>query len=57
MTHYGMAIDLSRCIGCHTCAIACKMANNLPKNVLFNRARTSVETEWILRRVNTALTP
>ena len=40
MTHYGMAIDLSRCIGCHTCAIACKMANNLPKNVLFNRART-----------------
>ena len=40
MTHYGMAIDLSRCIGCHTCAIACKMANNLPKNVLFNRVRT-----------------
>ena len=40
MTHYGMAIDLARCIGCHTCATACKMANNLPKNVHFNRVRT-----------------
>ena len=40
MTRYGMAIDLARCIGCHTCAIACKMANNLPKDVHYNRINT-----------------
>ncbi|RDC06282.1 4Fe-4S dicluster domain-containing protein [Eggerthella lenta] len=40
MTHYGMAIDLKRCIGCHACAVACKMSNNLPKNVQFNRVNT-----------------
>lgn len=40
MTHYGMAVDLKRCIGCHTCAVACKMANNLPKDVQFNRVHT-----------------
>lgn len=40
MARYGMAIDLARCIGCHTCAIACKMANNLPKDVHYNRINT-----------------
>lgn len=34
MTRYGMAIDLNRCFGCQTCAVACKMANNLPNDVL-----------------------
>ncbi len=24
---YGLAIDLERCIGCHTCTIACKLEN------------------------------
>lgn len=41
MTHYGMAIDLNRCFGCQTCAVACKMANNLPKNVSYNRVLTT----------------
>ena len=36
MTRYGMAIDLSRCIGCNTCAVACKVSNNLPKDVWWN---------------------
>ncbi len=26
---YGLVFDLRRCIGCHTCVIACKMENNL----------------------------
>ena len=40
MTRYGMAIDLNRCFGCQTCAVACKMANNLPNDVLFNQVKT-----------------
>ena len=53
MTRYGMAIDLNRCIGCHTCSVACKMANNLPKNMWWNRVMTndgytidSARTAW-----------
>ena len=34
---YGMAIDLKRCFGCHTCDVACKVANNLPKGVWYGR--------------------
>lgn len=37
---YGMVIDLSMCIGCHTCAVACKMANNLPNDIWWNRVFT-----------------
>lgn len=40
MTRYGMAIDLNRCFGCQTCAAACKIANNLPKELAFNRVHT-----------------
>ncbi|MFR7494686.1 MAG: 4Fe-4S dicluster domain-containing protein [Adlercreutzia sp.] len=40
MTRYGMAIDLSRCIGCNTCAVACKVSNNLPKDVRWNVVHT-----------------
>ena len=35
-----MIIDLERCIGCHTCAMACKQGNNLPNDVWWNRVLT-----------------
>ncbi len=37
---YVMLIDIKRCIGCHTCAIACKSGNNLPDDVWWNRVLT-----------------
>ena len=40
MTKYGMAINLDRCIGCHTCTNACKMQNNVPMGMLWNRIIT-----------------
>lgn len=40
MTQYGMVIDLNRCFGCQTCAAACKVANNLPKELAYNVVHT-----------------
>lgn len=37
---YGFAIDTKRCIGCHTCAVACRYENNLLKEVWWNRIIT-----------------
>lgn len=37
---YGMAINLDRCIGCHTCSVACKQENNLPDGIWWNRVLT-----------------
>lgn len=38
--NFGMAIDTTTCIGCHTCSVACKMSNNLPNEVWWNRVTT-----------------
>lgn len=38
--HYGMAIDTKRCLACHTCEVACKSANNVPKGIFWNRVMT-----------------
>ena len=40
MTRYGMVIDQTRCFGCQTCAAACKIANNLPIDLKYNRVLT-----------------
>lgn len=40
MTHYGFALDGQRCIGCHTCSVACRIENNLPQGTWWNRALT-----------------
>lgn len=34
---YGMVIDLTRCVGCNSCTVACKQANATPPGVLFTR--------------------
>lgn len=46
MTRYGMAIDLNRCYGCQTCAAACKVANNLPKELVYNHVYTQGGTSY-----------
>jgi len=28
--HYGMVIDISRCMGCQTCTVSCKLNNQVP---------------------------
>lgn len=40
MTRYAMAVDLTRCIGCMACAVACKVSNNLPKDIWWNVIHT-----------------
>lgn len=40
MTRLGMAVDVHRCIGCQTCATACKMQNNVPTGMQWNRILT-----------------
>lgn len=36
----GMVIDTKRCIGCQTCAMVCKVENNLPDDIWWNRILT-----------------
>ncbi len=40
MTKLGIAINKTRCIGCQTCAFACKMQNNVPEGMRWNRVLT-----------------
>ena len=41
MTRLAIAINLDRCVGCHTCTMACKMQNNVPEGLLWNRVLTT----------------
>lgn len=40
MTKYVMCINMERCVGCNTCTLACKMENNVPQGMLWNRVVT-----------------
>ncbi|WP_172135962.1 4Fe-4S dicluster domain-containing protein [Adlercreutzia sp. ZJ473] len=40
MTKLAIAINTARCIDCMTCANACKMQNNVPSGMLWNRVIT-----------------
>lgn len=37
MTKYAMVIDLKKCIGCHSCTVACKVENSTRPGVFWNR--------------------
>ena len=37
MTQYGMVIDVKRCIACSTCVVGCKVENNLPQDMWWNK--------------------
>ncbi len=43
---YGMVIDLSRCIGCRTCAVVCKNHHAQPVGIWWNRVITEGADEY-----------
>ena len=43
MARYAMAIDTLKCMGCHVCALACKVENNLPEDIWWNRILTDTK--------------
>ena len=39
MKRYGMVIDLSRCVGCQACAVACAVHHGLPHGVRWSKVK------------------
>jgi len=40
MPRYAMVLDTRRCIGCHSCTVACRVHNNLPLEMIYNPVAT-----------------
>lgn len=38
---WGMVINLTRCVGCYACVVACKQENFLPPEIFYNRVLIS----------------
>ena len=36
---YGMVIDTTRCMGCQTCVVSCKVSNQTPEGLYWGRMR------------------
>lgn len=43
---YGFVVDVSRCTGCRTCAVACKDAHNLPVGLNLRRVLEEASGSW-----------
>ena len=52
MTKLALVINQKRCIGCQACALSCKMSNNVPDGMLWNRV-LSVNTDHMDGAVGT----
>ena len=39
-TQYGMVIDTTRCMGCQTCVVSCKVSNHTPAGLYWGRVRS-----------------
>ncbi|MBP3867005.1 MAG: 4Fe-4S dicluster domain-containing protein [Eggerthellaceae bacterium] len=46
MTKLALVINQKRCIGCQACALSCKMSNNVPDGMMWNRV-LSVNTDHL----------
>ena len=49
---YGMVIDTSRCMGCQTCVVACKVSNDAPGDIYWGHV-VSLDGEDVYRPTGT----